>query len=513
VRTAGPSRVETAVAAAQLGWDDAEVAVLATAGAFPDALVGGALAAGRGGPLLLTARGHLPPAVAAELERLDVAEVLVLGGAAAVGDAVLAAVRGLPQRPTVRRIAGADRWATAAHAAAAGADVGGTVLLASGADFPDALAGSALPVAGGRPAVVLTAPDVLPAASAEALARLAPTRLVAAGGPAALSDAVLRAAADAAGSQPEITRLAGPTRYATSAAVLTAGLDAVDAGPRPLVVATGGAFPDALAATALAARLDGLVALAPRFRLADAVEQVIRDAGGRFDRVVVLGGEGAVDRDVLAELEAAVGGTPRPPAALHSVGTDRGYRGTARPLPAAVAEEMHGTSWHEGCPVPLTDLVLLALTHHTFDDSRADGELVVHRDVAADVLGAFAAMHDAGFPIERMERIDAYGGDDDASMAANNTSAFNCRRTTGGSRWSEHALGTAIDVNPVQNPYVRGDTVLPEAGRAYLDRSRVRPGMAVRPGPMVDAFDAIGWGWGGDWSSSRDYQHVSLSGR
>ena len=109
--------------------------------------------------------------------------------------------------------------------------------------------------------------------------------------------------------------------------------------------------------------------------------------------------------------------------------------------------------------------------------------------------------------------IDVYDGSDDASMAANNTSAFNCRAVTGGSSWSEHSYGTAIDVNPLVNPYVRGNTVLPPEGSRYADRTRDDPGMIHSGDSTVEAFSARGWIWGGTWSSPKDYQHFSTSGR
>ncbi|MFW6031301.1 MAG: M15 family metallopeptidase [Myxococcota bacterium] len=98
-------------------------------------------------------------------------------------------------------------------------------------------------------------------------------------------------------------------------------------------------------------------------------------------------------------------------------------------------------------------------------------------------------------------------------MEANNTSAFNCRRMTSGSRWSEHAYGTAIDVNPIQNPYVRGAVVQPPAGEAYVDRTATRKGMLRAGGPVVGAFAEAGWKWGGEWRTMKDYQHFSVSGR
>jgi hypothetical protein len=188
------------------------------------------------------------------------------------------------------------------------------------------------------------------------------------------------------------------------------------------------------------------------------------------------------------------------------------FEGRAGPLPAAVRQEMTGVSWREGCPVHLDDLALLEIAHWDMAGGRARGELVVAARVADDVLGAFGRLYDLRFPIERMRRVDHYDADDDRSMADNNTSAFNCRPVAGTSRFSQHSYGTAIDINPVQNPYVRGERVAPPAGRDYLDRSEVRPGMLV-PGPAVRAFKDLGWGWGGDWRSAKDYQHVSETGR
>ena len=190
------------------------------------------------------------------------------------------------------------------------------------------------------------------------------------------------------------------------------------------------------------------------------------------------------------------------------------FSGEAGPIPDEVQQAMIGRSWHESLPCPsFESLALLRMTHWGMDQDIHEGEMIVAGSVANEVLQAFEHIYDAQFPIEQMRLIHHYAGDDDASMAANNTSAFNCRQVTGGSRLSEHGLGTAIDINPVQNPYVRDDTVLPPKGRDYLDRGDVRPGMIVRPGAVVSAFEARGWGWGGDFSTLKDYQHVSESGR
>jgi hypothetical protein len=171
-------------------------------------------------------------------------------------------------------------------------------------------------------------------------------------------------------------------------------------------------------------------------------------------------------------------------------------------------------SWHPGCPVPVDQLRLLEMSYWGFDHKIHTGEMIVHRDVAAGVVDAFGAIFDAGFPIRRMRLVDEYDGDDDRSMAADNTSAFNCRPVTGGQRWSEHAFGRAIDVNPLENPYVTaGGIVAPPSGVAYLDRSLRAPGLIHAGGAVVRAFASIGWAWGGTWSDPTDYQHFSSTGR
>ncbi len=142
------------------------------------------------------------------------------------------------------------------------------------------------------------------------------------------------------------------------------------------------------------------------------------------------------------------------------------------------------------------------------------GRLVVHRDVALVIAGIFDRLYTARVPIRRAVPVDAYGADDYRSIEADNTSAFNCRTVAGTATWSEHAFGRAIDVNPIENPYVTSSgTTSHVASRRYLRRSPARPGMAVAGGALVRAFAAESWGWGGRWSGAKDYQHFSASGR
>ena len=170
-------------------------------------------------------------------------------------------------------------------------------------------------------------------------------------------------------------------------------------------------------------------------------------------------------------------------------------------------------SWRPGCPVPLEELRLLTLDHWGYDGTEHRGELVVHAAEADAVVTAFRTLFEARFPIERMQLVDAYGGDDAASTRANNTAGFNCRSVVGNpNAWSEHAFGRAIDVNPRVNPYVVDPNLRdPELAR-YLDRSLPEVGMIRPDDVVVAAFAAIGWEWGGSWPSA-DYQHFSATGR
>jgi D-alanyl-D-alanine carboxypeptidase len=208
------------------------------------------------------------------------------------------------------------------------------------------------------------------------------------------------------------------------------------------------------------------------------------------------------------------GATATPAAAASGTqAATPGFRGTIVKGRQVVRERVRH-SWRRGCPVGPVELRLLRVDHWGLDGRVHRGELLVHRDHARRILGVLEKLFQVRYPIQRMRVVDAYRADDDRSMAANNTSGFNCRRVSGTSRWSEHAFGRAIDVNPLPNPYVtRGGRVSPPAGRPYADRSRRAAGMIHSGDRVVRAFAAAGWRWGGYWSGSRDYQHFSVTGR
>lgn len=184
------------------------------------------------------------------------------------------------------------------------------------------------------------------------------------------------------------------------------------------------------------------------------------------------------------------------------------------PVPPAVRARMEGVSWHGGDPrCPRWDeLAYLRVDHIGFEGAER-GELVVAAALAARAALLFRRLWQLGFPIRRLRLVDDYGASDDASMAADNSSAFNFRVIAGTEMLSQHALGRAIDLNPVENPWRRTDRIVPPAGAAFADRRAIRPGMIVRPGPVVAALDELGWEWGGDWRHAFDDHHIAWTRR
>lgn len=180
------------------------------------------------------------------------------------------------------------------------------------------------------------------------------------------------------------------------------------------------------------------------------------------------------------------------------------------PAPTSVIRR---STWAPGCPVAASDLAWIRLAFWGFDQRRHTGELLVNSAAANDLVGVFRALYAARHPIEQMRISTRADLDAPPTGDGNNTEGFVCRPTTGGTSFSQHAYGLAIDLDPFQNPYIKGDLVLPELAGSYLDRSRVRAGMILANDAVVQAFRRIGWQWGGDWRTLKDYQHFSQNGR
>jgi putative cell wall-binding protein len=301
-RLAGADRFATAAAVSAASYvPNVPVAYVATGANFPDALAAGAAAVRGGGPVLLVTGSSIPPATAAELSRLDPAAIKVVGGTAIISDGVLAALRPYATSRQVTRIAGDNRYATAARVSADAFSRGvGVAYVATGANFPDALAGVAAAGSGGGP-VLLTRPGEIPAETASELARLDPARIVVLGGSSVVSDAVLAGLRGYA-TTGSVTRLAGADRYATAVDVSSRTFG----GSRVVFVATGQNFPDALGGGPVAGSLPGPLLLVPGTSVPTAVANELRRLDP--DKVVILGGSSVVSSGVQSQIESALGG-------------------------------------------------------------------------------------------------------------------------------------------------------------------------------------------------------------
>lgn len=217
---------------------------------------------------------------------------------------------------------------------------------------------------------------------------------------------------------------------------------------------------------------------------------------------------------LLALAACAPGGTgpPRAGSTVQRVEPGRSiglpaYSSSVHRVPARAVGSL------AGCPVTRADLRLLRVTRLGFDGRAHPGELVVRAQYAADVVTVFGRLYAARWPVARMRPVVAYAGDDGRSMAADNTSGFSCRTVAGTDRWSDHAYGAAIDLNPGRNPDLTSGRVRPPSARRFaaLDRSPhapVPPGVIRAGDVVVRAFAEIGWRWGGDWSPP-DHQHFA----
>ena len=176
---------------------------------------------------------------------------------------------------------------------------------------------------------------------------------------------------------------------------------------------------------------------------------------------------------------------------------------------------INGNSWHRGCPVDIVDLRYLRLNYINFQGEERVGELIVHESVADDVVNIMRELYEIGYPVNQMRLVSDFGGNDWKSIEADNTSAFNCRKATGSKKWSKHSYGKAIDINPIENPYIsRRGHISHKASQKYRKRRHRDNSMADRAvllknDEATKIFESYGFSWGGDWRYTKDYQHFS----
>lgn len=176
-------------------------------------------------------------------------------------------------------------------------------------------------------------------------------------------------------------------------------------------------------------------------------------------------------------------------------------------IDANTARRMIGKSYFDNPIIDIRNLRVVVVPYIDFEGNKKQGQIIVNQLVSQEVLEIFLDIYRSKFPIYSVKPIDCYDGDDNLSMEANNTSAFNYRYVAGTGRLSNHCYGLAIDINPVQNPYIKGERILPTIGKAFQNRGIMRKGMIMPEDTCYRAFTSRGWSWGGEWVDRIDYQH------
>ena len=488
-RLAGANRFGTAEAIYADGYGRwGSTVVIASASSFADATSIGPYCNRHRAPILLASAKGLTAESRSLISRGvregRISDIVIVGGAASVPESVRQWCAGKLGAGHVRRISGANRFETSSAIASWCVGKQGmsydNVALVSGSSYADGL--SAAPVQGASNSVVLLVrdDDAGKAAYRAVMEGLANMRIF--GG---------------LPSVPQGIRDEVRMRYAPLAA----------SPGNPSELKPGVASREALAY----ASATTLSSIRGAYRQGAFV--AYRDYNSTW-AVAQLGGE------TVYLLRSCIGAAPSPssmPAEtvlttlqVAAYGEDAFF--TVASLPDAVFARMQGKSYPAGCTVPRANLSYVRVLHKDAAGRIKVGELVVNRAIAQRTLGVFRELYHAGYPIERMRLVDDYGADDEASMAANNTSAFNYRTIAGTSTLSNHALGLAIDVNPLYNPYVIPSSgyVSPAAGAPYADRSAAFPYKIEQGDLCCRLFATQGFAWGGDWTSPKDYQHFEM---
>jgi LAS superfamily LD-carboxypeptidase LdcB len=185
-----------------------------------------------------------------------------------------------------------------------------------------------------------------------------------------------------------------------------------------------------------------------------------------------------------------------------------------KPIPDDIFEKMQGKSYKENCTVPREELRYLHILHVGFDNNTHEGELIVNKRIAEDVIDIFKELYKAGYQIEKVRLIDEYNAQDELSMRDNNSSAFNFRYISYSTTLSKHAMGLAVDINTLYNPYIKQVdgrlNIEPANAVQYVDRNRQFPHKIDHDDLCYKLFTKYGFEWGGDWEDSKDYQHFEI---
>ena len=185
----------------------------------------------------------------------------------------------------------------------------------------------------------------------------------------------------------------------------------------------------------------------------------------------------------------------------------KAYLFISQPVPNAVKARMQGKSMPDTAKISFDQLRYLTLPYYDFDGQVKQGEMVCNKAISHNLLCIFRALFSRAYPINSIRLVDDFYADDETSMQANNTSCFNYRTIAGTNVLSRHAFGMAVDINPLQNPCVKGSRIQPKTATEYVDRDKDFPHKIDKDDFCKEVFSSFGFSWGGDWRKLKDYQH------
>ena len=234
------------------------------------------------------------------------------------------------------------------------------------------------------------------------------------------------------------------------------------------------------------------------------------EAGPASETVTVSEAGAASEKETASEAEPAAEAESEKESEMTRIDKDFYITG----ITDEIFDRMKGKSFKDDCTVPREDLRYLHVLHKNIDGDVLEGEMVVNKYIAEDVLEILKELYEADYPIERMVLIDEYDADDEASMEDNNSSSFNFRLISHTNRVSKHGLGMAVDINTLYNPYTKvvdGERIIePITGEPYLDRDASFPYKIEKGDLCYKLFTEHGFVWGGDWPDRKDYQHFEI---
>lgn len=515
VRISGKDRVDTSILLSQFEFNDSRTVIIADGRNYPDALSASNLTSGTS-PIFLI-NNHLTGSVIKEISRLNADKVIILGGVNSISKNVENKLSSIEGVKSVVRLSGVDRYDTSTKAFSFTDKK--YALLASGENYPDALSSSYLIDSFG---IMLTRKNNLPSSLKNNLENVDKEKAIIVGGTGSIGQSVSNVLKNQY-SISNIQRISGVNRYDTS--VKIAGTSNSDT----VIIASGESFPDALTASTLSQKIKAPILLVNKNSISKYVKNYL--STNPVEKVIILGGKSSVSEKVennlkslikienaniadtnkenSSKVETPVNNSSKDNTDSHSaINPNSLKKDIFKPVPisADVKNRIWGKSYKPNNTIKIEDLCYIPVAYVDFNGNTAYGEIIVNKKVGNEVGNIFRDIYNSKIRIEKVRLIDEYGADDVRSMSDNNSSAFNYRVIKGTNRLSKHALGFAIDINPLYNPHVVRGVANPKIAQKYARRDRSNPYMIFKNDKLYNIFKKYGWHWGGEWTYP-DYQH------